>query len=223
MNQSEIISPLLDPKAAGLEKVEIRLDQAYRPDGQPISDGVRNGRRVRRPETRQDRERVFQIKTAKLGLNDCWLWTGKSTNPQGYGRFYWGCRQVQCHRVAYFLAYGIDPFPFLVLHTCDVRLCLNPAHLFLGTDKTNAEDGDLKRRRIYRYGEQCGAAKLTACQVVKILSMRGRSLKSVAEIFNVAPITIAKIWTGRSWSKITGLPWKASHSRANGSPSKNRQ
>ncbi len=77
--------------------------------------------------------------------NDHWLWN-KSLNPDGYGSF--GANKL-AHRFSYQLFNGpLSPYMF-VCHTCDVRHCVNPAHLYLGNAQTNAQD-TAKRKRVYQ-------------------------------------------------------------------------
>jgi hypothetical protein len=70
----------------------------------------------------------------------CILWTGTVSN-KGYGQVYFGGRTHTAHRLAYILAIGpiADPRLF-ACHHCDVRLCLSPPHLFLGSHSDNMAD-----------------------------------------------------------------------------------
>jgi len=82
----------------------------------------------------------------------CWLWTG-ARYPLGYGmvslgRFADGRQHTAyAHRVAYVLAHGDIPAgPYVVMHACDERACVNPAHLRLATQGDNIRDGIAKGR-----------------------------------------------------------------------------
>jgi hypothetical protein len=75
----------------------------------------------------------------------CWLWTG-SKNQQGYGLFVLNQRTQVTHRVSYEWSNGAIPDGLLVLHQCDVPSCVNPAHLFTGTQSDNMNDMYRKKR-----------------------------------------------------------------------------
>lgn len=75
----------------------------------------------------------------------CWLWCGQILD-EGYGRVEIHGKNFQAHRISFFLTNGFDPGEQLVLHECDIRRCVKPDHLFLGTKKDNTQDAVAKGR-----------------------------------------------------------------------------
>lgn len=73
----------------------------------------------------------------------CWLWL-LSPGSHGYGQAWNGATITTAHRMAYEAFVGPIPGKMLVQHSCDSKWCVNPDHLSLGTDASNAED---KRRK----------------------------------------------------------------------------
>lgn len=93
----------------------------------------------------------------------CWLWTA-TTNSYGYGQFFKAHhRPTLAHRLAWELVNGQLPKGACLLHRCDVRLCVNPAHLFIGTRSENTLDRHAKGRTAK--GEGHGMTRLTADDV----------------------------------------------------------
>jgi hypothetical protein len=75
----------------------------------------------------------------------CHLWIG-GVGPKGYGRFTFDGKRVLAHRAAYTLKCGPIPAGLHVLHRCDVPMCVNVDHLFLGTQADNMRDMCAKGR-----------------------------------------------------------------------------
>jgi len=76
----------------------------------------------------------------------CWEWSG-AVGGNGYGNTYLKGKYLNSHRAMWAATYGDIPVGQFVLHRCDNRLCINPAHLFLGTQKENMFDMTEKDRR----------------------------------------------------------------------------
>ncbi len=88
---------------------------------------------------------------AKLTKTDsCWLWTA-GKYPNGYGSF----QSQYAHRVSYQMHNGEIPKGQIVRHTCDVRECVNPEHLILGTHKDNTHDSVIRNRHHYKTITHC--------------------------------------------------------------------
>src|ERR1700749_4077211 len=126
------------------------------------------------------------------GASACWLWTG-FVRENGYGVIGIKYKEYKVHRVSYFIEHGRIDNDRLVLHRCDVRACVNPAHLFLGTPKDNSQDAVRKGRNTKLYGEQNGKAKLTRAPVLAMrrICKHGAYQKAVAKQFGVSEVTVS--------------------------------
>lgn len=77
----------------------------------------------------------------------CWIWQGRPRGNNGYGSLKVDGALMPAHRFAYQAHVGPIPTGLFVLHRCDVPLCVNPAHLFLGTTQDNSDDKVNKGRQ----------------------------------------------------------------------------
>ena len=148
----------------------------------------------------------FWSKVEQRGADECWPWKA-SVSSQGYGKFYFGGRMDHAHRVALRIARQQDIDPGAVVrHACDNRICVNPAHLSLGTHADNTADMMRRGRNKYiipvRYGESHSQAKLTLKQVrhIKELLATGMPKAAIGRLFGVCRATIRKIAKGETWA-----------------------
>ncbi len=149
---------------------------------------------------------------------ECWIWTASRT-PGGYGQIRITGKSLAAHRVSWELANGPIPDGLCVLHLCDIRPCINPAHLFLGTKADNTRDMLAKGRdasgerngsktkpdRIAR-GERRWNARLNAALVAQIrleYAAGGISQRSIARKFGVRQQAISNVVRGATWRHVT--------------------
>jgi hypothetical protein len=147
----------------------------------------------------------FEAKYIPEPNSGCWLWTG-AINADGYaciGADAPSRKVLGAHRVSWELTNGYIPNGLHVLHRCDVRCCVNPDHLFLGTHQDNIADCKTKGRAIRARGGWQWKAKLTEEQVRWIKGSRNK-LREAAEICGVSISTIWWIRNGRSWKHTGG-------------------
>jgi hypothetical protein len=129
--------------------------------------------------------------------DDCWYWQG-ARDPNDYGRIGIGHqRTFLAHRVAWALVYG-DPGEWHVLHKCDNPACVNPDHLFLGTNEDNIEDRVRKGRSVRTNW------KLSPEQVVQIRELRrsGLSYNQIGANFGIAHTTARRICLEITWKRL---------------------
>lgn len=138
-----------------------------------------------------------------LSVGDqCWEWTG-ARNPDGYGIISVGVIDLRAHRVAWELFFGPIQDGLFVCHQCDNPPCVNPNHLFLGTNRENLQDA-IRKGRINRKGDRANRRKLRSEDIVAIRLMlkSGISGADLARNFGVSRCAISDIKYRRSWSSV---------------------
>lgn len=134
---------------------------------------------------------------------ECWNVISHAPNNKGYIRIMRNSISYQAHRYVWKKVYGSIPKGLCVLHSCDNRKCINPEHLFLGTDADNMKDMDLKGRRAC--GENHGRAELKnkeIIQIKKLLKEEKYTQTAIASFFNISDSHISNIKANRTWGYI---------------------
>lgn len=144
------------------------------------------------------------VRVPELGA--CWEWKGAVHPRTGYGIMRSSERTEPPHRVSYRVFVGALTRQAFVLHACDNRRCINPAHLSLGDNQANMDDMNAKGRGRFIHGEIHGNAKLTDAEVDQIRSLAkvGTGRLVLAKRFGVSPAHITNIVSGKSRSRPAG-------------------
>jgi hypothetical protein len=128
---------------------------------------------------------------------DCWEWMG-TPNKDGYGSFKCNGKMYLAHRIAFVLEFGQLDDRLCICHTCDNTLCVNPRHLWMGTNGENQQDKASKGRVV---GELNPRAKVSNRQMQEIRNRftQGESVKRLAAEFNYSRHHLYKMLRGDQW------------------------
>ena len=167
---------------------------------QPIYCSVACEKTSKRSRALKRRTTHFWTKTNPVSSHECWEWIGFK-DGNGYGRY----GRILAHRIAYELTLGEIPRGMAVCHKCDNPGCVNPDHLWIGTQADNVRDMLAKgrdRRGPPRRGETSNKAKLTSNQVREILQST-ETLRTLADRYGVSGTAIHYIRHKRNWRHLS--------------------
>lgn len=176
------------------------------------------GKYTRTPAHVEHLRRAAQIRNGTLGLTPserflkhvhktatCWLWCG-TVKAHGYGVIRIDTKLWRAHRLSWSLFAGPIPDGKSVLHRCDNTRCVNPNHLFIGTQLDNVKDMDAKGRGVRENrhpakGEAHGRAKLAEDQVAEIRHAHCHGARQVdlARIYGISQATVSAILNRKIW------------------------
>lgn len=158
-------------------------------------------RRRRWPQSAEER---FLAKVTRTPT--CWLWTGATNKRGGYGMIHSGSGSRLATHMALRVFKNVQiPAGAIVCHSCDVPLCVNPEHVWIGTQKDNIGDMDRKGRGVRVKGEKHPKAKLTERDVIQarfIHQVQGVSYAEIGRRLGVHPDTISYAVRGKTWKHI---------------------
>lgn len=130
----------------------------------------------------------------------CWLWSG-AKNRKGYGVIGTTAGMSLAHRVSLELSGIPVPYAKHVLHRCDTPGCVNPGHLFIGTNLDNVRDRESKQRGNQVHGVANGRAKVSDAEV-KAIRNSSLSTKDLAAIYEINVTTVRQIINKETWKHV---------------------
>lgn len=146
----------------------------------------------------------FEDKVELIPFSTCHWWTG-AINTRGYGAFNTDHKTIAAHRVSYELYIGDIPDGLFVCHKCDNRLCVNPDHLFVGTNQDNMDDMYKKKRNNQPKGVNHCCAKMTEEDVLRIRLLAQNESYSISALADKYELNSGSIWQivhRKTWKHI---------------------
>jgi hypothetical protein len=132
----------------------------------------------------------------------CWIWNAFK-NKEGYGLFRYGNKIALAHRISYEIFDRKPASSELVCHHCDNPSCVNPKHLFLGTDRTNSDDKIRKKRHLF--GSKFPQSKIdesTAIKIRKEYFVKNMTTRELSKKYGIAHSGISNVITYKNWRHI---------------------
>lgn len=141
-------------------------------------------------------------KAVQVLPSGCIVWTA-ADKGNGYGMVWQDGKVQMTHRVAYEQKYGAIPAGHLVCHRCDVRSCINPDHLFLGTHADNSADMWAKGRGLF--GDRAHWAKVSEAdvQAIKAAYEAGRPQREIGAEYGLSQQQVSRICRGERWGRAS--------------------
>lgn len=163
----------------------------------------------RRQNVRHTHDQIKAIliarSTSQHDKTSCWEWLG-CRKDDGYGMIMFSGKVVGTHRASWIVHNGVIPSGLCVLHKCDNPPCVNPDHLFLGTQADNVRDCSSKGRIRTgdRRGEKSGVSPLSVRQVMEIRDLRktGLTHQQLADMFGICRQSVTNILSRKTWNHV---------------------
>lgn len=143
---------------------------------------------------------------ARQKQNGCIEWTG-AVLDNGYGQVRYQGAKLYVHRAAWIAANGPIPEGQQVCHHCDNKICINPEHLFIGTQYDNMQDMIQKGRKVAigRPGSKNHKAKLSESDVARIRNLyenAGLTRKELCALYGISKTAMQRILTRAGWEHV---------------------
>ncbi len=189
---------------AGQKRVKPLLLKKYRPevtiDGN-LKSGCGNHKCIN-PFHIITREEAFNNSISINKETDCWEWTGQL--KEGYGCFSFQGKEKLVHRVMYERHKGAIPPKHNICHSCDNPKCVNPKHLWLGTQADNILDMIKKGRDRKAFGEKNHAAKITEDDVknIRLKYKEGMNMSSISRLLNFPYPIVLRVCKNETWKHV---------------------
>lgn len=151
-------------------------------------------------------DHVFLFSRVTGDPEGCWNFTGHR-DKNGYGKLRWKGKGMLAHRVSYMIVNGYLPDDLLVCHKCDNPSCINPQHLFLGTNYDNTMDAVRKGRKFIpdSRGENHGGGKLKEADVREIRRLcasRALPQSHIAKQYGINQSVVCAIHRRKIWKSL---------------------
>lgn len=186
------------------KNVRTMIYEIYNPDIKIIGHtklSCKNPRCIN-PKHLMNREEFFQSFIKKDNKTECWLWTGLQKG--GYGSFAFNRKEELVHRIMHERHNGVLKKGFNVCHSCDTPLCVNPKHLWLGSQSDNVHDMISKSRDRKAYGENNHASTITEqdARNIKLKYKEGMKMIDIHKLLNISYRVIQHVCRGESWKHV---------------------
>lgn len=171
----------------------------------PRKNGITVYPKIESGDDTLDLEEILYLNSSKDRQTGCINWIAVRDSSFGYGRFSWKGKPYAAHRVAYRLQNGAIPEGCQVCHTCDNPACINPEHLWAGTQADNMLDKDRKGRGNRPRGVNNSNSRFTEAQIIELryLWRTGQyNYSDLAKRFGVSYVTISKIVNYKTWRHL---------------------
>lgn len=143
----------------------------------------------------------FKQKYIQKSKEECWDWNAYKTN-KGYGQVKYSGVVIYAHRLAYYLANPNFDQNLQVLHRCDNPSCVNPDHMFLGTNQDNMNDKIKKQRTANGLSIGGWLSEEDVIKIRNLYSTGDYKQETLASIFKVDRSQISKIISGHRWRHL---------------------